>query len=322
MLKTLPQGDASSLVGAAPSSRREGREQPRVRGARWRPSALTVVGALVAVVGVAIFSYPSAAAWVSSLNQSQAIRDWTEQVKNVSPLPAEQLRLAHEYNDALSAGVALEVGANVPTGTGTSSDESLRYRDILSAGPSGLMSRIRIPAIDVDLPIYHGTSDRTLLQGAGHLEGSHLPVGGPGTHAVITAHRGLADARMFSDLDQIRVGDTFTLETFGEVLTYRVLDTKVVQPEDTDTLRPAEGEDLVTLVTCTPLGINSHRILVTGERITPTPVEDLDTAGKSPQIPGFPWWALWLAAALLLAIAFVWRAGYTDARPAAERHAD
>ncbi|WP_459583204.1 class C sortase, partial [Aerococcus mictus] len=111
--------------------------------------------------------------------------------------------------------------------------------------------------IDVDLPVYHGTSDEVLNRAAGHLEGTSLPVGGPSTRAVITAHRGLANARMFTDLNKVNVGDTFTIEVFGDVLTYRVRDTKVVAPEDTDTLRVEEGKDLVTLVTCTPLGINS-----------------------------------------------------------------
>lgn len=178
----------------------------------------------------------------------------------------------------------------------------------------GLMARVKIPAIDVDLPIYHGTSDAVLLEGVGHLEGSSLPIGGPDTHAVLTAHRGLADAAMFTNLDRVKVGDTFTIEVFGEVLTYRVRETKVVAPEDADALRAVPGEDLVTLVTCTPLGINTHRILVTGERITPTPIEDIAAAGQAPDVPGFPWWAVGVLAAILVAEGYVWWSGFNDAR--------
>lgn len=281
---------------------------------KWRPGALSWAIVVVAFVGMLVLLYPTVASWLSSQNQSLLIREYTDEIDSVEPAATEQLRRAHEYNDALSAGVRLDANAHVPVGDGTSSDETLDYWSMLSIGQGGPMARIRIPAVGVDLPIYHGTSDETLLRGAGHLQGSHLPVGGASTHAVITAHRGLANATMFSDLDGVTVGDTFTIEVFGDVLTYRVREKRVVEPEDTDTLRPVAGEDLVTLVTCTPLGINSHRILVTGERVTPTPVEDIAAAGDAPDIPGFPWWAVILGAGTLVLSAFVWRSGYTDAR--------
>lgn len=286
---------------------------PRTR-ARWRPGALSWATAVVALVGMCILLYPTVASWLTSQNQSLLVRDYTQEVDTAEPSAAEQLRRAHEYNDALSSGVRLDANAHVPVGDGVSSDDSLDYWSMLKIGPDAPMARIRIPAIDVDLPIYHGTSDDTLLRGAGHLQGSHLPVGGASTHAVITAHRGLANATMFSDLDGVVVGDTFTIEVFGEVLTYRVREKRVVEPEDTDSLRAVEGEDLVTLVTCTPLGINSHRILVTGQRVTPTPVEDVEAAGEVPDIPGFPWWAVILAGGTLVLAVFVWRSGYADVR--------
>ncbi|WP_372457104.1 class C sortase [Microbacterium allomyrinae] len=177
---------------------------------------------------------------------------------------------------------------------------------MLRADETGLMARIKIPSIGVDLPISHGTSDATLAKGVGHLEGTALPVGGASTHSVLTGHRGLADAELFTNLDRVVVGDTFTIETFGEVLTYEVTETQVVSPDQTETLYPQRGVDLVTLVTCTPLGINTHRILVTGERILPTPVRDLDAAGQRPDIPGFPWWALGASGAVVVAGAYVW----------------
>ncbi len=156
-------------------------------------------------------------------------------------------------------------------------------------------------------------TDDVLERGTGHLEGTALPVGGASTHAVLTGHRGLATAELFTHLDRVAVGDTFTIEVFGEVLSYRVSVTRVVAPEDTETLYPQTGRDLVTLVTCTPLGINSHRILVTGERILPTPVDDVAAAGARPDIPGFPWWAVILGAVVLALAAYVWAAGRQSA---------
>jgi len=223
---------------------------------------------------------------------------------------AEQLALAHRYNDALSSGAVLQANSNVPTGDGTSGDASLDYNAILAADSSGLMGRLKVPAADIDLPIYHGTDDETLLRGLGHLEGTSLPVGGQGQRTVVTGHRGLAEARMFTDLDKVQVGDTFTFEVFGEVLTYRVFDKKVVNPEETEALRSEPGRDLATLVTCTPLGINTHRILVTGERVYPTPQRDIDAAGAAPDIPGFPWWALGLLGGVSLIGLYIWRSGY------------
>lgn len=281
---------------------------------RWRPSTLTWLTAVIALVGLCAVLYPGVAGWLSSYNQSQVIRDYSKTSADVEPWAREQLALAHDYNDALTAGVRLDAGANIPTGEGTSSNATLTYRNILDAGAGVPMARVRIPAIQVDLPIYHGTSEDTLLMGAGHLEGSHLPVGGTNTHSVITAHRGLANATMFNDLDEVSVGDTFTVEVLDEVLSYRVMETRVVEPHDTDTLRVQVGRDVVTLVTCTPLGINSHRILVVGERITPTPPEDLALRGQAPDIPGFPWALVALGGGIVAVSLFLWRAGIADAR--------
>lgn len=290
---------------------------PATASRAWQPNKLTIIIAVIALVGAGVLLYPTTASWVSSYNQSKLIVDYSEQIENVRPSAAEQLAMARRYNEALQAGVNVEANANIAVGDGNLRDETLNYENILSANDQGLMARVKIPTIGVDLPIYHGTSDEVLNRGAGHLEGSHLPIGGADTHSVITAHRGLANAEMFTNLDQVEVGDRFTMEVFGEVLTYEVRETKVVQPDDTDTLRPVAGRDLVTLITCTPLGINSHRILVTGERVTPTPIADVAGAGQAPEIPGFPWWAVLYLVALLVVGAFVWRAGYVDARAAA-----
>ena len=287
---------------------------------RWRFSRFSLIPALLGLLGMLAFTYPTAASWMSQYNQSKVVADYSSGVDNVDPDAATQIAQAHDYNDALSVGAVLEANTNVPTGSGTG-DQALDYESILSVNPAGLMARLRIPSIDLDLPVYHGTSDSVLLAGLGHLQGTSLPVGGAGTRSVITGHRGLAEATMFTDLDRVRTGDTLTLEVFGEVLTYRVTESRVVEPDETEALRAEPGRDLVTLVTCTPLGINTHRILVTAERVTPTPVADLEAAGGVSQLPRFPWWAVWLGGGTLLVGLYLWRAGYPPSRGRTGRRA-
>lgn len=278
------------------------------RGRRWKTPVGVVWVALLALAGVLIMLYPSAAAWYSQYQQSRLIVSVEETVVQGPPSALEEeLSRAYDYNDALTGGAIVASGANVPTAEGAAGGYD--YSSLLRATPDGVMGRLRLDAIGLDLPIYHGTSDATLEKGVGHLEGTALPVGGDSTHAVLTAHRGLPTAELFTHLDRVRIDDTFTVEVFGEVLVYRVVDTRVVEPDQTEALDPQLGRDLVTLVTCTPLGVNSHRILVTGERVTPTPVEDLQRAGEAPDIPGFPWWAAGLAIVVVLLGAGVWRAG-------------
>lgn len=278
---------------------------------RWRMPWGMLAVATVLLIGVGLLEYPHAAGWVSQYYQSQLIVDVSSELRQ-EPTPElqEQLQRADEYNSLLESGALLAANANKPT---SDADKVAKfdYDSLLRATPTGVMGRLRIPTIDVDLPIYHGTSDETLAKGAGHLEGTSLPVGGTSQHSVLTAHRGLPEATLFNDLDKLKVGDRFVVEVFGEVLTYEVINTKVVEPDDTDTLRAVAGEDLVTLVTCTPLGINTHRYLVTGERVTPTPINDVRGAGEKPNIPGFAWWALVIVLALLLAVALVVGAGFT-----------
>jgi len=283
---------------------------------RWRPAALSWAIAAVAVLGIATLLYPAASAWLSQYEQSNLIsQHFQERADGPSADDERQLEVAERYNTALDTGVQLDAGANIPRGTGTSSDAGLDYRKTLAADNSGLMARLMIPSIGVDLPIYHGTDDATLLKGAGHLEGSHLPIGGAGTRSVITAHRGLASAEMFTNLNLVKRGDLFTIEAFGRVLTYEVREIRIVNPEDSSSLRAVAGEDLVTLVTCTPLGINTQRILVTGARVAPTPPSELARAANAPTVPGFAWWAVWLGLGLIAAAAFLAWAGFADRRP-------
>lgn len=287
---------------------------------RWKPSILTWCIATLVVAGTTAGLYPSTAAWFTSYNQSKVISTYDEQLKNLTPGRDEQLEMAHEYNKALLAGVSLDKNANIPTGTGVIERQGLDYSAILSANDKGMMARVKIPKIDVDLPIYHGTSDEVLDIGAGHLEGSHLPVGGVDMRSVITAHRGLANATMFTNLDRVERGDMVNIEVFGEMLSYQVIDTKVIDPEDTEVLRAEPGMDLISLITCTPLGINTQRIVVTASRVSPTPPEVAQQVGQVPTIPGFPWWVVIGAGVTGLVSLYVYRQGFTDARLASKKN--
>ncbi len=289
---------------------------------RWKPPVLAVVAGLVAWLGMCVLLYPMTASWISQYNQSKIVTSYDDKAQSdkLVPSAAQQLADAHRYNDALTAGAELEANHRLPTGQGTGGDASLDYNQLLRTDDSGVMGRIKIPSIDLDLPIYHGTADETLLKGIGHLEGTSLPVGGANTHAVLTGHRGLANATMFTNLDKVKVGDRFNVTVLTQTLTYQVTSTTVVDPDQTQSLRPVAGKDLVTLVTCTPLGINSQRILVTGERVIPTPASDIAAAHKKPDVPSFPWWAVIFLAGTGVVGVYIWRSGCPP-RPTASKAA-
>lgn len=308
MRTTLPEDTTvESLAPAQPAA--------STPTGKWRLSWGAVATALLLFAGVCLLLYPHAAAWVTQYYQSRVVVDVAQRLPRAGEASnLEHLAEANAYNKQLVGGAFLNANGRKPTAE-PFEIEGFEYDSLLKATPDGVMGRLRIPTIAVDLPIYHGTEDATLLKGVGHLEGTSLPVGGTTQHSVLTAHRGLPEATMFDNLDRLEPGDTFTVEVYGEVLTYQITDRRTVAPKDTDTLRAVAGEDLVTLVTCTPLGINTHRILVTGERILPTPQADLDRAGEAPNIPGFPWWAVGLAAALAAATTYVWGTGRPPQQP-------
>ena len=276
---------------------------------RWKLPVTTLIIASVFLLGALTLLYPSTASWFAQYNQSKTIGMISAEISEDEPSWLQSaLAKAHEYNEQLVGGALLSPESNVPTRDGRQNN-SQSYEELLKVSDDGLMGRLKIPAINVDLPIYHGTDAATLERGVGHLEGTALPVGGLSQHTVLTAHRGLPDATLFNDLPKLKIGDTFSIEVFGEVLSYQVIETQTVLPDETKSLVPQYGKDLATLVTCTPLGINSHRMLVTAERILPTPIEDLNALGKTPDIPGFPWWSVFAGAALLAAVSWVYVAG-------------
>jgi len=276
---------------------------------KWRFSKSCIVPTLLLLASFASLIYPHAAMWLSQYHMSEVAAEYAKLITHAVPAPHEQLERAREYNRNLSSGAIYEANTNIPTSHGETSDISQSYWDQLKANDDGLMARLKIKKIDLDLPVYHGTEDDTLLKGLGHLRGTSLPVGGKGTRSVITGHRGLASAEMFTRLDEIVKGDTFTIEVFDEVLTYKVIEKIVVNPDETKKIAAVPGKDLMTLITCTPLGINTQRILVTGERIIPTPAADEANRGKKPDVPRFPWWIVGCFGSLCVVGGYIWWAG-------------
>ena len=213
---------------------------------------------LIFLVGLSVMLYPTVSDYINQKNQSRAVASYSEEVENLSDVDYQAyFDAADDYNRRL---------AETPDAF-YRPEEVSGYTDTLDVSGTGIMGYITISKIGVELPIYHGTSDGVLQVAAGHLEGSSLPVGGAGTHAVISAHRGLPSAKLFTNLDELEAGDTFTITVLERVLTYEVDQISIVLPTETDLLQPVEGKDYVTLMTCTPYGINTHRLLVRGKRI-------------------------------------------------------
>lgn len=216
------------------------------------------------IAGLCILLYPSVSDYWNSMVQSKAIVDYEAALSNLTQKDyTDAFEAAYAYNAALR-----EVDFPLMYFDKLDEREDLqKYEDILNINGNGIMGYISIPKIKVELPIYHGTSASVLNVAAGHLEGTSLPVGGESTHCVLSAHRGLPSAKLFTDLDEMAIGDVFTITVLDQVLTYEVDQIKIVEPNEVDDLYVVEGEDYCTLVTCTPYGINTHRLLVRGTRI-------------------------------------------------------
>lgn len=214
--------------------------------------------------------------WISNfVNQHQAditVDNYKKKEKSLSEEQKEEMwKKAQMYNADLAEN---QVELTDPFVESKSAIKSgLIYNNLLNIDKSGMMCYLEIPCINVNLPVFHGTAASTLERRIGHLEGSSLPVGGKSTHAVLTGHTGLNNAKLFTDLTEVKEGDLFFLHTLGKDLAYRVIGTEVVLPEETQDLLIRKGKDLVTLITCTPYGVNSHRLFVTGIRTKYTPEE-------------------------------------------------
>lgn len=222
-------------------------------------SASSILLTLVFLIGLSLLLYPTVSNYWNSMHQTHAITSYTQEVSSMS---AEKynaiLARARVFNDNISNRQSLYA---------LSDEERTEYEACLNLDNTGIMGYIEIPSIEVSLPIYHGTSDTVLNSAVGHLEWTSLPVGGKGTHCALSGHRGLPSAKLFTNLDKLAEGDVFIIRVLNEILTYEVDQIRIVNPDETEDLQIVDEKDYCTLVTCTPYGINTHRMLVRGHRI-------------------------------------------------------
>ena len=220
---------------------------------------ITILLVLILLVGLSLLLYPSASNYWNSLHQTKAIANYAEEVANMNQDQYDEIWAAAErYNASLTDRDNAYL---------LSDAQKEEYERLLNVSGLGVMGYIEIPSIDCSLPIYHGTEESVLQIAVGHLECTSLPVGGESTHCVLSGHRGLPSAKLFTNLDKLQTGDIFMLRVLDNVLTYEVDQILIVEPQETGALRIEEGKDYCTLVTCTPYGINTHRLLVRGHRI-------------------------------------------------------
>ena len=227
---------------------------------------------LILIIGLGLLLYPGVSSYWNSVVASHAVEDYSETVKELAPEDYSGIfAQAEDYNVRLS-----ELPAPMSQ-YGMLTD----YNDTLRVGDNSLMGVIRIDKINVELPIYHGTSGSALADGVGHMEGTALPLGGEGNHTVLSAHRGLPGSRLFTDLDKLEEGDVFTVTVLDRTLTYEIDRISVTLPDETQYLLPVEGEDHCTLLTCTPYGVNTHRLLVRGTRIDNLPDKEVRVVNEA-----------------------------------------
>jgi len=270
-----------------------------------RLSTALLIGILLA--GISLLLYPTVSDWWNSRHQSEVIVRYTEEVSGMDEDVKSQL-----WEDAVSYN--RELAAKAPHWI-LDEEERADYESQLDITGTGVMGYLEIPRIGCSLPVYHGTEEAVLSAGAGHLEGSTLPVGGEGTHCILSGHRGLPSAKLLTDLDQMEEGDLFYLHVLGETLSYEVDQIVTVEPDELEELEIQEGQDLCTLVTCTPYGINSHRLLVRGRRIL-TQKQETDMSVRKTELYGSDGQNIWLPAtagllsfALAAVILIVWLHG-------------
>lgn len=233
-------------------------EKKKGKKKRKGPSISTIILFIILLAGVGILLYPSISDWWNSMHATKAIAGYVTAVEDLSAQEREDaIKAAQAYNTKLLNGVDFDL----------TEEEYAEYEKMLDIGGTGIMGYVQISAIGVNLPVYHSVDESVLQIAVGHIPGSSLPVGGERTHSVLSGHRGLPSAKLFSDLDRMVEGDIFTLNVMGQTITYMVDQIRIVLPEETDELAIQPGRDYCTLVTCTPYGVNTHRMLVRGKRI-------------------------------------------------------
>lgn len=248
---------------------------------------LLIISIIFIILGVGIFLYPSISNYLAEKNHIDIIRNYDNLILKINEEKInEEKEKARIYNENLSGD---PVHDPFVIGSGYALPEN--YKEVLNVSDDGVMGYVEIPKISVYLPIYHGTSDEVLEKGVGHIQNTSVPIGGNSTHSILTGHTGLPNAELFTRLDELGIGDIFYIHVLDDVLTYKVFETKVILPDKIDELRILNGKDYVTLVTCTPYGVNSHRLLVKAERVeyeeysvtkSTTDEEGTDTKKESP----------------------------------------
>lgn len=224
-----------------------------------KKNSTLIIPLLGLIVGLSLLLYPSLSNWWNSMHQSRAVASYVEQVANL-----DEDQYAHLWDEVWNYNREL---TKRPNSYILNDQQRERYDKLLDVGGTGIMGYVEIPSIGVTLPIYHGTDETVLQIAVGHLEWTSLPVGGESSHCVVSGHRGLPSAKLFTDLDELVMGDIFMFRVLDEILTYEVDQILIVEPHETDALLIEEGKDLCTLITCTPYGVNSHRLLVRGHRV-------------------------------------------------------
>lgn len=264
-----------------------------------------IVIILIFLAGLSLLLYPLVANQWNNHRQKLLISNYERIVADKEAAGnidyAAEMKKAEAYNDALLPSILPDSFAVADASTETDSS----YEDSLNIAGDGMMGIVEIPKIAIKLPIYHGTGDEVLQKAAGHLEGSSLPIGGESTHAVISAHRGLPSASLFTDLDQLEIGDHFLIHVLDETLCYEVDQILVVDPEDTSALAVEDGEDLVTLLTCTPYGVNTQRLMVRGHRV---PYEEQAVADEQTPLSGLSLhtnYLLWVVVGIVITGVFI-----------------
>lgn len=224
---------------------------------------LLIISIIFIILGVGIFLYPSISNYLAEKNHIDIIRNYDDFIVKIDEEKInEEKEKAKIYNENLSGD---PVHDPFVIGSGYALPEN--YKEVLNVGDDGVMGYVEIPKISVYLPIYHGTSDDVLEKGVGHIQNTSVPIGGKSAHSVLTGHTGLPNAELFTRLDELGIGDIFYIHVLDDVLTYKVFETKVILPDKIDELQILNGKDYITLVTCTPYGVNSHRLLVKAERV-------------------------------------------------------
>lgn len=262
-----------------------------------------VIRAVVLIIALSVLLYPTVSSYFNAKNSSTIASDYDQSVNSMTSEEKQKMwDEAVAYNQTLVGNTSFR-----DPFTETDGEENEVYESLLNIDGNGMMGYIRIPKIDVMLPIYHGTEEKVLQVAAGHISTSSLPVGGESTHAVLTGHRGLPSARLFTDLDQLAQGDVFYLHILDHKLAYKVDQILTVLPTETEALEITEGEDLCTLVTCTPYAVNTHRLLIRGHRIPYVEATEIMPDEADGFHMPFEILMLLIAVFILLIILIIWR---------------